>query len=314
MERRRLGKEEISVSCIGLGTWAMGQDSRTWGHVDDRESIATIQLAVDTGVNLIDTAPIYGFGHSEEIVGKAIQGRRGEVLVATKCGLLMPRDRNELPPRCLKPESILQECEQSLRRLRVDVIDLYQCHWPDPQTPIRLTMEALATLQKQGKIRAVGLCNFGVDQITAAREFGRVDAVQIPFSLINHRAAEDLVPFCQEHGISVLAYSPLGKGLLTGKFSADARFDDIRGRDPEFLGRRFAQNLRVVDALRTIAERSHRTVAQVALNWVIGTPGLTAALCGAKRPSQIRDNLGADGWSLSPEDRAELEALTKALP
>jgi aryl-alcohol dehydrogenase-like predicted oxidoreductase len=292
----------------------MGGDQDIWGLVDDRESIAAIQHALDAGVNLIDTAPIYGRGHSEEIVGKAIQGRRKEVALATKCGLLMPTTKGSLPPRCLKRESIIQECEASLRRLRVDVIDLYQCHWPDPATPIRETMEALTSLQKLGKIRLIGLSNFGVDQITAAREFGPVHTVQIAFSLLNPRAAEDLIPFCREHDIAVLAYSSLGRGLLTGKFNPESRFEDIRARDPEFTGRRFSRNLQLVDQLRPIAQRYGKTVAQVALNWVLNTPGLTAALCGAKRPSQVRENLGADGWKLSDDDRREIDQFLKATP
>jgi len=312
MELRSLGQSGISVSCLGLGTWAMGGDPQTWGLVDDRESIATLQQALDLGVNLIDTAPIYGRGHSEEIVGKAIQGRRTDVVLATKCGLLFPSEENTLPPRSLSRDSILRECEQSLRRLRVEVIDLYSCHWPDPVTPVRETMEALTFLQKQGKIRAIGLSNFSVDHITAAREFGPIHAVQCSFSLVNPRAADDLIPWCAEHGISVLAYSPLGKGLLTGKFTKNSRFDGVRGRDVDFSGRRLARHLDLVESLRPLAERNGKSVAQIALQWVVNTNGVTAALVGAKRPSQLQENMGGAGWSLSEADQEFIEARLKA--
>jgi aryl-alcohol dehydrogenase-like predicted oxidoreductase len=235
-------------------------------------------------------------------------------VLATKCGLLFPSARNSLPPRCLRRESILRECELSLRRLRVDVIDLYQCHWPDPETPIRESMDALMSLREQGKVRCIGLSNFGVDQITAAREYGPVHAVQSAYSLIQARAAQDLLPFCREHGLAFLAYSPLGRGLLTGKFKAESHFEDLRARDPEFAGRRFIRHLELVERLRAIARRYEKTVAQLALNWVLGTEGVTAALCGAKRPSQLAENLGAMGWRMSREDRNEIDELLKAAP
>ena len=165
MQLRSLGNSRLEVSCIGLGTWAMGGSIELWGHVDDRESIAAIHQALDCGINLIDTAPIYGLGHAEEIVGKAIQGRRDEVILATKCGLVFPRSERQVPTRDLSRARILRECRDSLRRLRTDVIDLYQCHWPDPETPIRETMDALVTLREQGKIRAIGLSNYGCERI-----------------------------------------------------------------------------------------------------------------------------------------------------
>ncbi len=285
----------------------MGGTVETWGYVDDRESIAAIHQAIDLGVNLIDTAPIYGLGHSEEIVGKAIQGRRHEVLVATKCGLLFPRSKDQLPPRCLSRESIIRECEQSLRRLRVDAIDLYQCHWPDPQIPIRETMEALTALLHQQKIRAIGVSNFSCEEIAAAREFGPVHCLQLPFSMLQRRAAADLLPFAAEHNMAAIAYSPLSKGLLTGKFQPSDRPGGIRARDPDFLGERFRRNLRVVDALKTIAAEYGKTVTQLVINWTATYPGVTAPIVGAKRPSQVIENVGGVGWTIAYEDRVRID-------
>ena len=312
MQRRSLGESGLEVSSLALGTWAMSGHVPTWGHVDDRESIDAIHQALDCGINLIDTAPIYGMGHSEEIVGKAIQGRRDQVVLATKCGLLFPKSEDALPPRCLSRESILRECEDSLRRLRTEVIDLYQCHWPDPETPLQETMDALATLWEQGKIRAVGISNFSCEQITAARQFGPIHCAQPPFSMLHLRAEEDLLPYCIEHHIGVLSYSPLAKGLLTGRFNTKSRFEDIRASDPEFIGTRFQRNLRVVEELGKIAAGYGKTVAQLALNWTAGFPGVTAPIVGVKRPSQVLENVGAVGWSLTEEDRARIGVILRS--
>jgi len=299
------------VSPIGLGTWAMGGTVETWGHVDDRESIAATHQALDAGINLIDTAPIYGLGHSEQIVGKAIQGRRRDVVLATKCGLLFPKSTGELPPRCLKKDSILRECEASLRRLRTDVIDLYQCHWPDPDTPIRETMETMRLLLDQGKIRAIGLSNYSCEEIAAALEFAPVHSLQPPFSMIHTRAAGDLLPFCVEHDMGVICYSPLAKGLLTGKFDESAKLTGIRARDPDYIGPRFRKHLAMLAKLRPIAEAHGKTLAQLALNWTIRQPGVTAALVGAKRPSQVTENVGCLDWSPTPDEQATIEGMLR---
>ncbi len=312
MRRKPLGQSGIEVSEIGLGTWAAGGTVATWGHVDDRESIAAIHQALDCGINLIDTAPIYGLGHSEEIIGKAIHGRRNEVVLATKCGLLFPPTEDQLPTRCLSSESIVRECEGSLRRLRTDVIDIYQCHWPDPETRSEETMVALASLRAQGKIRAIGVSNFSVQQIAAAREFGSIDCLQPPFSMLHLRATDDLIPFCLEHGLAVIPYSPLAKGLLTGKFTAETQFEDVRARDPEYLGERYRRNLAVVEELKAIANGYGKTVAQLAINWTASYPGVTSPLVGAKRPSQVSENAGGVGWRLTEEDRVRIDAIIRS--
>ena len=311
MQRHRLGESELEVSAIALGTWAMSGAVETWGHVDDGESIAAIHQALDCGINLIDTAPIYGLGHSEEIVGKAIQGRRHEVLVATKCGLLFPQSSEQMPPRCLAAESVIRECESSLRRLRTDVIDLYLCHWPDPDVPIRETIGALTTLSDQGKIRAIGLSNYSCEEIAAAREFGPVHAIQPPFSMLQLRAAEDLIPYCVEHSMGVLPYTPLAKGLLTGKFDLDTKHEGIRARDLEFIGSRYRRNLSIVASLVEIAKRYEKTAAQLAINWTTAQRGVTAPIVGAKRASQVLENAGGVGWSISEQDRAEIDRLLR---
>lgn len=311
MEKRSLGESGLKVSAIALGTWAMGATVETWGQVDDRESIAAIHQAIDCGINLIDTAPIYGLGHSEEIVGKAICGRREEVILATKCGLLFPKSNNELPPRSLKKERVIQECEDSLRRLRTDVIDLYQCHWPDPDTPIRETMEALTKLLEQGKIKAIGVSNFSCDQIAAAKEFGPIASMQSSFSMFHLRTADELIPFCQEHKMAMLPYSPLAKGLLTGKFDATSTFTDIRSKDSEFIGARYRRNLNIVDRLKSMAREYGKTVSQLVINWTASYPGITSPIVGAKRPSQVLENAGGVGWTLRDEDIAQVEKLLR---
>jgi len=298
---------------IALGTWAMGGTVESWGYVDDRESIAAIHQAIDLGINHIDTAPIYGLGHGEEIVGKAIQGRRDEVLVSTKCGLLFPRSKDQLPPRCLTRESIIRECEQSLRRLRLDVIDIYHCHWPDPQTPIRETMDALMALLRQQKIRAIGLSNFSCEEIAAAGEFGSVHCLQLPFSMLQRRAADDLLPFAAEHKMAAFTYSSLSKGLLTGKFQLGDRPGGIRARDPDFLGERFRRNLRIVEGLKEIAAEYAKSVVQLVINWTATYPGVTAPIVGAKRPSQVVENVGGVGWTITDEDRARIDRLLEGI-
>lgn len=310
MMRRPLGKSGLAVTPIALGTWAMGGHVASWGHVDDNESIAAIQKAEDLGINLIDTAPIYGHGHAEEIVGKALHGRRDRWVVATKCGLLPGVDEDALPRRCLSFDSIIQECDQSLRRLGIDCIDVYHCHWPDPETPIRETMEAMKSLLKLGKIRAIGLSNFGCERMAAAREFGPVDVAQTSFSMLHRWAASDLLPYCVEHEMGALAYGPLSKGLLTGKFRKDSEFTDVRATDREFVGTRYLDNLQKVARLNAIAQRHDKTVAQLALNWAVHQPGVTAVIVGAKRPSQIAENAGAVGWAIHPD---EIQAIDRIL-
>lgn len=308
MERRPLGNSGIDVSPIGLGCWAMGGD-RWWGPADDNESIGCIHEALDLGINLIDTAAAYGTGHAEEVLGKALMGRREDAVIATKCGLVANPYLPEGVDRCLTPESIAAECEQSLRRLRTEYIDLYQCHWPDPDTPIDETMEAMNRLKEQGKIRAIGVSNFGTAELSVARKTADVASLQPPFSMIRREAAEALIPYCQEYRIAVLAYSPLHHGLLSGKLTADMKFSDLRRDDPEFRGERYRRNLDRVTRLTEMAAARGKSMVALAVNWVINAPGVTAALVGAKRASHIRGATDALGWLPTDDESGRIQAV-----
>jgi aryl-alcohol dehydrogenase-like predicted oxidoreductase len=309
MQRVPLGDSGLEISPIALGCQAMGAEF-SCGPVDDNESIATIQTALDLGINLIDTSPYQGEGHSEELIGKAIQSRRDDVVIATKCGLSRGLD-DSLPKRCLTREAVMRDCEASLRRLRVETIDLLQCHWPDPETPISETMEALEVLRDQGKIRAMGLCNYGCQRLAEARAAGTVHACQMPLSMLARQVTEELLPYCQEYHLGVLAYMPLCKGLLTGKFAPHTRFEDLRRNDPEFQDERYARNLEIVARLRPIAQNYGKSVGQLALNWACCYPGVTGVIVGAKRPSQIRENAGAVGWRIQPADLDRISAILR---
>lgn len=309
MEYRKLGNTDLNVSVVAMGCWAIGGDPAFWGPVDDNESIAAIQQAFDEGINLIDTAAAYGCGHSEEIIGKAIAGRRHQAVIATKCGLVWKEPASTEKTRCLKRDSVLRECEASLRRLRVETIDLYQVHWPDPQTPIAETMEALLALREQGKIRYIGCSNFSCEQISDARRLGPVDCLQPEYSMLDRAAEEELLPYCREAGMGVIVYGPMARGLLTGKFNATSTFSDLRAQDPRFCGEAFARNLARVEKLRELAQERGCRLAQLALRWVIQQPGVTAAIAGAKRPSQVKENAGAGRVMLAPEDMNRIEAI-----
>jgi aryl-alcohol dehydrogenase-like predicted oxidoreductase len=310
MEYRKLGTTGRQVSVVGIGCWAMGGPLTTWGHVDDNESIAAIQQGLELGINLIDTAPAYGYGHSEEVVGRAIASRRREVVLATKCGFIWREPGGRLE-RCLRRESVRRECEASLRRLRVDQIDVYQIHAADAATPIGDTMETLLALRSEGKIGAIGVSNFNCQQISDARRAGPVDCVHPELSLLEPQAADELLPYCREYNIGVLTYGSLASGLLTGKFDVSTRLSDVRGRDARFIGEAFRRNLGCVDRLNAIAARRGRTVGQIALRWVLQQEGVTCAVVGAKRGSQVRENAGASEFSLSEADLREIDLLLK---
>lgn len=308
MEYRRLGRTDLDVSVIAMGCWALGGDPEFWGPVDDNESIAAIQQGLDLGINLIDTAAAYGCGHSEEIVGKAIAGQRDRAVIATKCGLVW-RETHGPKERCLRRDSIVRECEASLRRLRVETIDLYQLHWPDPDTPIAETMETLLKLREEDRIRHIGVSNFSCEQIGEARRYGPVECLQPELSMLDREACEELLPYCREYGIGVIVYGPLARGLLTGKFDASSRFSDLRAKDPHFAGESFRRHLDLIERLREIANELGCTVGQLALRWVIQQPGVTAAIAGAKRASQVRENAGAGDLVLPPPVMDRIEAL-----
>jgi len=297
---RRLGTTDLALTTVGFGAWAVGGGgwSYGWGPQDDVESIAAIRHALERGINWIDTAAVYGLGHSEEVVRRALEGVPAEQrpYVFTKCGLVWDeRDRGVPPRQVLRPESIRAECEASLRRLGVERIDLYQFHWPDESgTAIEDSWAAMIRLVEEGKIRAAGVSNFGVDLLERCERLRHVDSLQPPLSLIRRRAAGTEIPWCAAHGTGVIVYSPMQSGLLTDRFSearvAGLAEDDWRRRSPDFTPPRLSRNLALRDSLRPIAERRGTTVAAVAIAWTLAWPGVTGAIVGARSPEQV------DGW------------------
>ena len=300
----------IKVSPIAIGTWAIG--GWMWGGTDESESIRTIQAAVDRGITMIDTAPAYGFGRSEEIVGQALAegGRRDRVLIATKVALNW-HDGQVF--RDASPARVRQEVEDSLRRLRTDRIDLYQVHWPDPTVPIEATARELDRLFRAGMIRAIGVSNFSPAQMEQFRTVAPLRAVQPPYNLFERDADADVLPYARRHDLTVLAYGALCRGLLTGRMRADTQFagDDLRRVDPKFQSPRYAQYLAAVDALARLArERYGRSVLALAVRWVLDR-GPTIALWGARHPGQLDPVADAMGWSLDEAAMQEIEAILR---
>ena len=321
MQTRKLGYSDLHLTTVGLGTWAIGGGGWAygWGPQDDAESIAAIRCALDLGINWIDTAAVYGLGHSEEIIGQAIAGRRDEVIIATKCGLVWgrgtvaPQAGSTTPYGRLKAESVRREVEASLRRLNVEVIDLYQIHWPNPDQDIEEAWGVIADLIREGKVRYGGVCNFSVEQLKRVQAIHPVASLQPPYSMLRRGIEEDLLAYCAANDIGVIAYSPMQAGLLTGKFTkeraANLPDEDWRKRNSYFQEPELSANLVLVERLRPIAKRNGRTVAQLAIAWVLRRPEVTSAIVGARRPSQIEETAPAGDWVLSAEDVAEIDAL-----
>jgi aryl-alcohol dehydrogenase-like predicted oxidoreductase len=312
---RRLGSAGPEITTLGFGTWALAGPYRFgWGPVDDDESVAAIRRAVEAGINWVDTAPTYGDGHSEEVVGRALEPFRTgeEVLVFTKCG--RPWRGGEVYYD-LRPESIREECEASLRRLGVERIDLYQFHWPDygTGTPVEESWGTMAELADEGKVRWLGVCNFDLPGLRRCEAVRHVDSLQPPFSLLNRHARRELVPWAREHGTGVIAYSPMASGLLTGSFNRDGldrlAEDDWRRRAPAFQEPQLSRNLALVERLEPLAARLGVGVAALAIAWVLALPGVTGAIVGGRRASQLDDWLGAGDLQLDEQAAAEIEAL-----
>lgn len=307
----------LSASAVGLGTWAIG--GWMWGGTDDAAAEDAIRAGLDAGITLIDTAPAYGLGHAEEVVGRAIKGRRDEVVLATKCGLVWHAQRGPyffsqggLPVhRDLSPAAIRHEVELSLRRLGTDRIDLYITHWQDPTTPIAETVAALKDLQAEGKILAFAASNTSAEDVAAYRAAGGIAAVQEEYSMLSRRIEATHLPACQSAGIAVMGYSVLALGLLSGKITADRVFagDDQRREDPRYSVENRARVDRVMETVRPIAARHGASPAQVVIAWTLTQPGLTFALCGARNPEQARENAAAGLLRL---DGAEIAAITGA--
>ncbi len=317
MQKRRLGNSGLELTTIGVGTWAMGGgDWRFgWGDQDESDAIAAIARAVDLGVNWIDTAAVYGGGRSEELVGKALAQlpANSRPLVATKCSRIIQPDGSIVG--CLRPESIRAECDASLKRLGIDTIDLYQLHWPDPEQDIQAGWQTLVELKQAGKVREIGVSNFSPPQMERIRSIHPIASLQPPYSMIARQIEQETLPYCAEHGIGVICYSPMGKGLLTGKFTRERveklSEKDHRSRDPKFHEPLLSINLRLVDGLRPIAQRHGRTVAQLAIAWVLRRPEVTAAIVGIRRPDQIETTAAAADWRLSDEDIQQIDQLLR---
>ncbi len=315
MEYRKLGQSELQVSAVTLGAWAIG--GLFWGGTDERDSIAAIQKSIDLGVTSIDTAPMYGCGKSEEIVGKAIKGRRSQVQLFTKFGLRWDTEegtfyfdiqdadgRSYKVYRQATKKWVIRECEESLRRLGTDYIDLYQHHWPDPKVPVDETFEGVERLLKDGKILAAGVCNYSPDQMAAAAKIVPLVSCQPPYSMVRRDIEMDVLPYCRDNGMGVIVYSPLQLGLLTGKVSVDRVFPDtdIRSRSPHFKPENRRRVLEFLEKIRPVAVHHNATLAQLVINWTIHQPGITAALVGARNPAQAEENAGAARFKLSSEE------------
>jgi len=316
---RTLGNSDLQLTSIGFGAWAIGGGNWefAWGPQDDNASIAAIQRALDLGVNWIDTAAIYGLGHSEEIVGRAVKSYTGsKPLVFTKCSMRWQEDRSIY--RSLKAASVAEELEGSLRRLGVETIDLYQIHWPDPEAEIEEGWEALARIQEEGKVRYIGVSNFSVEQMKRALKIAPITSLQPPYSLVNPAVEKEILPFCKAHNIGVINYSPMASGLLTGKMTAERIAampdDDWRRRAPQFKEPRLARNLKLVDLLREIGNAHHVQPGVVAIAWTLRNPAVTAAIVGARRADQVDGILPAATFRLSEDEAARIDAFASANP
>jgi len=313
MKNKQLGNSDLFITPIGFGAWAIGGSGWefAWGGQDDRDSIAAIREALDAGINWIDTAAIYGLGHSEEIVAQALESMKQRPYVFTKCSMVWD-EHGEIGHR-LEADSIRRECEASLRRLRVETIDLYQIHWPDPDEDIEEGWATLAALKQEGKVRHIGVSNFNVAQMKRAQAIAPITSLQPRYSLLHREIEEAILPFAARENIGVIAYSPMASGLLTGTMSREriARLpaDDWRKRHPDFQEPRLSRNLRLVELLMTIGSRRGRTAAQIAVAWVLQNPAVTGAIVGARRPGQVRGVIGAAEFRLSLRELAEIEAF-----
>jgi len=315
---RPLGSSGLQITTVGFGSWAIGGGGWAfgWGPQDDAESIATMRHALELGVNWIDTAAVYGLGHSEEVVGKLLQELPASQhpLVFTKCGLTWDASNPmQTAKRVLKPESIRRECEDSLRRLGVERIDLYQFHWPDEMgTPIEDSWAEMVKLIEAGKVRAAGVSNFSVELMERCTAIRHVDSLQPLFSMVSRAAAADVLPWCKEHHTGVICYSPMQSGILTDAFSSDRMAkmaaDDWRRRGPEFQEPKLSRNLALRDALKPIAARYGVSVSSVAIAWTLSWPGLTGAIVGARSPAQVDGWIQAATLQLSQEDLGEIAA------
>jgi len=313
MEKRWLGNSDLHITSLGVGAWAMGGSGWrfSWGPQDDKDSIAAIRKALESGMNWIDTAAVYGLGHSEEVVARALEGIPHRPCIFTKCERVW-NERGELSGS-LKAGSLRRECEASLRRLKVDVIDLYQIHWPLPDEDLEEGWTTLARLKEEGKVRYIGVSNFNVSQMKRAQAIAPITSLQPPYSMLAREVEKEILPYCAGQNMGVIVYSPMRSGLLSGAMTREraAAFpdDDWRRRDPDFQEPKLSRNLQLVDLLRSIGKRHGRTPGEVAIAWTLRNPAVTGAIVGLRRPEQVSGIMGAGEFRLSPEEIGEIDSF-----
>ena len=315
METRRLGNSDLEITRLGIGAWAIGGSgwNGSMGLQNESDSIPAIQAALDYGLNWIDTAALYGLGHSEEVVARAIQNRSPKPFIFTKCERVWDEAGNIGP--CLKAASVRRECEDSLRRLNVDAIDLYQIHWPEPDEDIEEGWTELARLKEEGKVRWIGVSNFSVQQILRAQAIAPIVSLQPPYAVVRREIEQDILPFCMKQNIGVIVYSPMYAGLLTGAMTKErvANFlaEDWRRNLPGFKEPELSRNLRVVEHLREIGHRHGRSPGEVAIAWTLNHPAVTGAIVGFRSPQQVSGIVGAADFRLDPSDIDQIGAALK---
>jgi len=306
MKYTKIAGTDLTISSLGLGTWVMGGDM--WGGAQEADGVAAVQTALDLGINLVDTAPIYGYGISEKIVGRALKGRsRSGIIIATKCGLV---GKGREIKNNLTPESIRRELEQSLKNLQTDYIDLYQCHWPDPHTPIEVTLKELSKLKDEGKIRYIGVSNFDLTLLKTAAGLAPILSLQSQFSMLERVLEKETLPFCRKQGIGVLAYGPLAGGILTGKYKEPPQLAKADARSFFYKHYRGESFNKVKTLLTQLSHLGH-PLNELALNWVCQQPGIVSALTGCRDPEQVKANVKAASWQITPQEMTQINDWLK---
>lgn len=310
MEKRKLGKSNLEVTVIGFGAWGIGGNP-FWFPESDAESVRALQKAFNCGISFFDTAPVYGFGHSERLIARALKNERDKIILATKCGLRWGKESVSSIRKDSSPKSIRFEIEESLKRLETDFIDLYQIHWPDTATPFQETMEELLKLKKEGKILHIGLSNFSNAQMKECLKYGEFISLQSMYNMLERDLEKDEIPFCIENSLGLIPYSPLASGVLTGKYDKTTKFKDWRGKGflGHFSGEIYERHIDKVEELKKIASIYGKKVHHLAINWLIAQQGVSTAIVGMKKTIQVEDNLQSIGWKISEEDMRKIGEL-----